>query len=145
MLSVAIAVRKGAASDYSTLLSIDQYAFSHAERRAEIKDALARGECFVAESDGTPSGYAVLNYTFFGFGFIPIVVVSALHRRRGVGLRLIREAQAQCVSQKLFTSANRSNTVAQSLFRRAGLVPSGIIENLDRGDPEVIYFYDKGT
>lgn len=146
MTSVALTtVRKGVASDYLALLGIDQYTSSHTERRAAIGDALARGECLVAESEGTPSGYAVLNYTFFGFGFIPVVVVSPLHRRRGVGLRLLREAQAQCTSQKLFISANSSNTAAQSLFRKAGFVPSGSIQNLDQSDPEVVYFYAKRT
>ncbi len=72
------------------------------------------------------------------------IVVASPHRRRGVGLRLLREAEAQCTSRKLFTSANASNEGAQALFRRAGFVRSGIIENLDPGDPEVIYFREAG-
>ena len=110
MASVApIAIRKGEPSDYVARVAIDQYASSHFERAASIKNALAADECFTAESDGELLGYVVLNYTFFGFGFIPLVVVAPSHRRRGVGLRLLREAQAQCTSRKLFSSANSSN------------------------------------
>ncbi len=130
-----ITIRKGEPSDYGA---------SHFERAASINEALARGECVVAESGGELLGYAVLNYTFFGSGFIPVIVVASPHRRRGVGLRLLREAEAQCTSRKLFTSANASNEGAQALFRRAGFVRSGIIENLDPGDPEVIYFREAG-
>ena len=145
MSSVAsIGVRKAEPSDYLALVGIDQYASSHFERAASINEALAKGECFTAESDGELIGYVVLNYTFFGFGFVPVLVVVPGHRRRGVGLRLLREAQARCTSQKLFTSANASNEAAQSLFRRAGFIRSGIIENLDAGDPEIVYFTEAG-
>ncbi len=139
-----ITIRKGEPSDYGALVGVDPYASSHFERAASINEALARGECVVAESGGELLGYAVLNYTFFGSGFIPVIVVASPHRRRGVGLRLLREAEAQCTSRKLFTSANASNEGAQALFRRAGFVRSGIIENLDPGDPEVIYFREAG-
>jgi hypothetical protein len=40
----------------------------------------------------------------------------------------------------LFSSANLSNVAAQRLFVRAGFIESGRVENLDPGDPEVIYF-----
>jgi ribosomal protein S18 acetylase RimI-like enzyme len=139
-----IAIRKGQPSDYLGLVGVDHYASSHFERAASIQDALAKGECITAESGGELLGYVVLNYTFFGFGFIPVIVVAPLHRRRGVGMRLLREAQAQCTSRKLFTSANTSNVTAQSLFRKVGFVPSGTIENLDANDPEVVYFMEVG-
>jgi ribosomal protein S18 acetylase RimI-like enzyme len=143
MLSVAsISVRKAEPSDYLALVGVDQYASSHFERGASINEALAKGECFTAESDGELLGYVVLNYTFFGFGFIPLIVVAQPHRRRGIGMRLLREARSQCTSRKLFTSANASNVAAQSVFRRAGFVRSGVIENLDAGDPDIVYFVD---
>ena len=143
MLSVAsISVRKAEPPDYLALIGIDQYASSHFDRRASINEALAKGECFTAESDGELRGYVVLNYTFFGFGFIPLIVVAQSHRRRGIGMRLLCEARAQCTSRKLFTSANASNVAAQSLFRRAGFVRSGVIENLDAEDAEIVYFVE---
>jgi ribosomal protein S18 acetylase RimI-like enzyme len=137
---VAITVRAGAPSDHRSLVQIDEYAVSHFDRVSAIADALAAGECLVAESDQETLGYVVLNYTFFGYGFIPVIVVAAVHRRHGVGLRLLSEARSRCTSRKLFTSANASNIAAQGLFVRAGFTRSGIIENLDEGDPELVYF-----
>lgn len=138
--NVAITVRAGMPSDHSALVHIDEYAASHFDRGAVIANALAAGECLVAESGEETVGYVVLNYTFFGFGFIPVIVVAAVHRRRGVGLRLLSEARSRCTSRKLFASANASNIAAQALFLRAGFERSGAIENLDEGDPELVYF-----
>lgn len=141
---VAIAVRVGARSDHRSLVQIDQYAISHFDRASAIADALASEGCFVAEAEAEPLGYVVLNYAFFGFGFIPLIVAASAHRRKGIGLRLLVEARARCTSRKLFTSANVSNKPAHALFTRAGFVRSGIIENLDKGDPEIVYFTQCG-
>jgi hypothetical protein len=40
----------------------------------------------------------------------------------------------ECVERKL------SNTIMQELFEKLGYIRSGYIENLDEGDPEIIYF-----
>jgi ribosomal protein S18 acetylase RimI-like enzyme len=138
--NVAVTVRAGMPSDHLALVQIDEYAASHFDRAAAIADALAAGECLVAESGEEILGYVVLNYTFFGFGFIPVIAVAAARRRRGVGLRLLSEARSRCTSRKLFASANASNSAAQALFLRAGFERSGTIGNLDEGDPELVYF-----
>jgi ribosomal protein S18 acetylase RimI-like enzyme len=138
--NIAITVRAGMPSDHAALVHIDEYAVSHFDRVAAIADALAAGECLVAESGEETLGYVVLNYTFFGFGFIPVIVVATAQRRRGVGLRLLSEARSRCTSRKLFASANTSNVPAQALFLRAGFQRSGAIENLEEGDPELVFF-----
>ena len=43
---------------------------------------------------------------------------------------------------KLFTSTNQSNTPMQALLALLGYVRSGVIDNLDPGDPELVYFLD---
>jgi len=141
----AIAVRKGDPSDLPDLVRIDEFAHSHPERTAVLRGALAAGECFLATVDRDVAGYVVLNYNFFGFGFIPLVVVASSQRRRGIGLQLVRHAQLHCRSRKLFTSANASNEAAHALFVRAGFVRSGVIDNLDEHDPEVVFFVESGA
>src|SRR3979409_1589413 len=113
MESVAtITVRKGLPSDLPALVGLDQYADSHPERVKFINAAVEHGECLVAQAEGEVAGFVVLNYRFFSFGFIPLIVVAASHRRRAIGLRLLSEAQQRCASHKLFTSTNASNRAA---------------------------------
>jgi len=139
-----LTIRKGLPSDLGALVGLDDYAQLHSERVASISAYVAAGECFMAEFEGEVVGFVVLNYTFFGFGFIPLIVVAASHRRRGVGLRLLSEAQLRCTAQKLFASANASNGAAQALFTRAGFIRSGVIENLDHADTEIVFFKISG-
>jgi len=58
---------------------------------------------------------------------------------RGLATALMRAAELDCQSGKLFTSTNQSNVPMQRLCDRLGFVKSGYIENLDEGDPELIY------
>ena len=135
-----LTIRRALPSDYLALVGVDEYAQSHPERASFIKASLVSGECLVGEIAREPVGFVVLNYGFFNFGFIPIVVVAGSHRRHGVGLRLLSEAEGECKSSKLFASTNASNTPAQALFAKAGFIRSGVVENLNDNDPEVIYF-----
>lgn len=139
-----LTIRKGLRSDLGALVDLNDYARLHSERVASISASLSAGECFIAEFGGDVRGFIVLNYTFFGFGFIPLIVVAERHRRRGVGLRLLSEAQRRCTGQKLFASANASNEAARALFKRAGFIRSGLIENLDDADTEIVYFKPSG-
>jgi hypothetical protein len=47
--------------------------------------------------------------------------------------------EQRCKTAKLFTSTNQSNKPMQVLLNRLGYRPSGVIENLDEGDPELVY------
>ena len=69
-----------------------------------------------------------------------MLYVHPSHRRKGVGTQLIRHLEALCTTEKLFTSTNRSNAPMQALLPKLGYAPSGFVENLDEGDPELIYF-----
>jgi len=134
-------VRTGTMGDLSSLIRIDQIAQSSANRRAQLEQALASGQCFLALENNEIIGFITLTYTFFGCGFIPLLVVAANHRRRGTALRLLGVAREQCRTEKLFSSANQSNFAAARLFAKAGYVESGRIDNLDPGDPEIVFFF----
>jgi ribosomal protein S18 acetylase RimI-like enzyme len=136
----AITVRKALLSDHQSLMEVDEYAQTDRTRAAYIKDCLAADECLVGEIGTDVFGFVVLNYSFFNFGFVPLIMVAEPFRRQGLGLRLLTEAAERCESSKLFISANASNKAAQALFAKAGFVQSGSIENLNDGEPELIYF-----
>jgi GNAT superfamily N-acetyltransferase len=122
------------------ICGVDSRATDRSGRRAEIERAVAARECFVADGDGAIAGYMILNRSFFGFPFVALLIVAEQSRRGGVGTALMRHAESIATGGKLFTSTNESNVPMQRLCDSLGFVPSGRTENLDDGDPELVYF-----
>ena len=85
-------------------------------------------------------GYAVFDRSLFEQPFVALLCVSGSHRRLGIGSALMRYIGSICAEDKLFTSTNQSNMPMQNLCEQLGFIRSGYIENLDEGDPEIIYF-----
>ena len=110
-----------------------------------LEAALESGECFVALQRAEIVGAIAFHTHFFQRTFISLVVVAAHARRQGIGSALIEAVERQMKGNKLFTSTNRSNATAQALFQRVGFIRSGVIENLDLGDPELIFYKDMAT
>ncbi|WP_170168237.1 GNAT family N-acetyltransferase [Pseudorhodoferax soli] len=127
-------------ADLPQLYECDPYSRNHESRRVELRRVVQQGSCLLALVNGQPLGFATLEYNFFGHAFIPLICVATAHQFKGLGLALLVELERLCLTSKLFTSTNASNAPAQRLFARAGFTRSGIIENLDEGDPELIYF-----
>ncbi|WP_426190243.1 GNAT family N-acetyltransferase [Pseudomonas sp. NFXW11] len=137
--SSARCIRKAGPGDLVAMLECDSYAQAHAEREQEVRIALEQGQGWVEMCNEQVTGYLLLRHDFFGQGFVSLVVVAPGQQRQGVALRLLGAAQQACRTARLFTSTNRSNQAAQRLFAKAGFQPSGVIENLDEGDPELIF------
>ena len=135
-----ISIRPAIESDVESLCSLDQIAGHSEERREFIRRAVASGTCYVAVAAQEVIGYGVLNYAFYCQGCIDMLYVAGDQRRHGVGTALIEHMERRCQTMKLFTSANLSNLPMQSLLARCGYVLSGVIHNLDEGDPEIVYF-----
>jgi ribosomal protein S18 acetylase RimI-like enzyme len=133
-------IRPAAEGDVETLCSFDSVARQEGGRREYIRRSVAGGDCHVAAAGGEVIGYGVLGHTFYQQGFVEMLYVHPGHRRRGVGAALLRHMESLCRSPKLFTSTNLSNLPMQSLLNRAGYTLSGVIHNLDEGDPELVYF-----
>jgi ribosomal protein S18 acetylase RimI-like enzyme len=89
--------------------------------------------------DGKLAGMAQFHRHFFGHVFIERVYVDERHRRQGIASALLTACADLATTDKVFTSTNRSNLAAQRLFARAGFQASGSIDNLDDGDPELVY------
>jgi ribosomal protein S18 acetylase RimI-like enzyme len=136
MISIRLAVE----NDTEALCILDHIARREDERREFIRRQVVSGNCFVAVIDETVIGYGVLNYTFYSNGCIDMLYIHSDYRRRGAGTALIRHMELSCRTPKLFTSTNQSNLSMQSLLAKAGYESSGVIHNLDEGDPEIVYF-----
>jgi ribosomal protein S18 acetylase RimI-like enzyme len=98
------------------------------------------GACFVCTESGRILGYGVLEYSFYEQGFISMVYAAGDQRRQGIGAALCSALEEHCTTPKLFTSTNQTNVPMQLLLQKRGYVESGIIFNLDPGDPELIHF-----
>ncbi|MNX17399.1 hypothetical protein D3C86_472800 [compost metagenome] len=135
-------VRPASIEDIDSIIELDPLAKQELGRRTFIANAVAAGQCWAAaEAEGAPAlvGYGVLNQSFFDNDFIPLIVVKASARRRGVATAIMRTLELQCQRRKLFTSTNTSNIAMRQLLGRLGFVQSGQIENLDDDDPELVF------
>ena len=135
-----ISIRLANESDIATLCSLDLIAQSENQRREFIRRSITSRACFVAVAEEEVIGYGVLNYTFYDNGCIDMLYVHSDHRRRGAGAALLRHLESLCETSKLFTSTNLSNLAMQLLLAKLEYVLSGMIHNLDEGDPEIVYF-----
>jgi N-acetylglutamate synthase-like GNAT family acetyltransferase len=135
-----ILIRPAAETDVEALCSLDLIARQASERREFIRREVASANCYVALINGKVIGYGVLNYTFYNNGCIDMLYIHADHRRGGAGAALLKHMESLCKTPKLFTSTNLSNLPMQSLLAKLDYVLSGVIHNLDEGDPEIVYF-----
>ena len=135
-----ISIRLANENDVEALCVLDLVARCESQRREFIKRSVAAGACFVGVAEDEVIGYGVLNYTFYDNGCIEMLYVHSNHRRRGAAMALLRHLESQCETSKLFISTNLSNLAMQSLLAKLEYVLSGVIHNLDEGDPEIVYF-----
>jgi len=109
------------------------------DRAGSFQRAASKGRLLVADVEGELVGYAAQG-RFFGYDFLELLAVRPDKRRQGIATALIRAVEARSASGKLFTSTNRSNTPMRGLCQRLGFQRSGVVENLDNDDPELIYY-----
>lgn len=136
-------IRRATDGDVEVVLGFDHVARGDPRRREFVRGAVAAGQCYVrTDDDGRAVAYAVLEYTFFDHGFVSMLYVAEAHRRRGFGAELMRHAERECRTPRLFTSTNRSNGPMRALLAALGYRPSGVIENLEEtgDDAELVFF-----
>ncbi len=137
--SPSLEIRPAGPGDEETVVAIDARVTSDPVSQQYHVDAVCAGHCLLANLGGEPIGYAVWNRSFFGQPFMWLLFVRPDRRRLGVGRALIEHVSRLCRTEKLFTSTNESNEPMHRLLPTLGFVRSGSIDNLDDGDPEIIY------
>ena len=133
-------IRSAIPSDAESIIGFDHVAQSELSRVEFIKQSINSCQCYVIEYDERVVAFGVLEYSFYECGFISMLYVHPEFRRRGFGSELMIYLERSCKTEKLFTSTNQSNKTMRSLLESIGYQRSGIVENLDEGDPEIIYF-----
>lgn len=134
-------IRPGTPEDLPALKALDTAIASDANRASFIEEAVQMNTVRVAHLQGEILGYSVVNHSFFRRPTLEMLMVAKERRRTGVGRALLRDALRLCnEAQALWTSTNESNEAMQSLLAAEGFSVTGRVENLDIGDPEIIYF-----
>jgi len=132
-------LRSARVDDLDAVCALDPLTRGDAARRKRIRAAFEEGFGWVAEADGVLLGFALAGPWFYGHPFLELLVVRESARRHGVGRALVRAVEARFAGAKLFTSTNQSNAPMQRLLASLGYTPSGVIHNLDPGDPELVF------
>lgn len=135
-----MSIRLALETDIESIIDFDHVAEAEDARRSHIARAVEAETVWVFVSEEQILGFVILEYTFFGCGFVALLLTHPDHRRLGVGTALMQYAESVCNTEKLFTSTNESNRAMHLLLDSCNYVRSGVIHNLDEGDPEIVYF-----
>jgi GNAT superfamily N-acetyltransferase len=131
-------IRPAWGADLASLTRVDPR-LADPMRARMVSNVLGLGRSWIADIGGAPVGFALTSLTFFYKPMVELLVVAEGHRRKGVGLLLLNYCEAAHTDDRIFVSTNASNTAANALFAKAGFEGSGVVYNLDPGDPELIY------
>ena len=129
--------------DLEDILKIDEEVIGNNSRWEYIRKAIEEERCIVANDKNLIVGYLRYDTHFFNCSFISLIIVRPTERRKGYASSLIEYFITISPTVKIFSSTNKSNQRMQEVFKANGFKQSGFIDNLDEGDPEIIYFKSK--
>lgn len=129
--------------DLDRIMNIDCEVIGNSSRGDYIENAIELGHCIIAKNEDDIEGFLIYEINFFECSFISLIIVSPSKRRKGNASLLMDYMMSISPTTKVFSSTNRSNISMQKVFHAKGFTESGIVENLDEGDPEIIYFKSK--
>lgn len=143
MTDIEGTTRRASSKDLDAVLEVERAAPVGRERSALLTARVQSGEVILFEHEARVLGYAVLrDHAFFGRDFVELLAVVSSDRRRGVASLLLQRALEMSSTQRIFTSTNESNAPMIDLLEKAGWHFSGLLEGIDEGDPELVYFVD---
>jgi len=134
-----IFIRAYTPADDTALAAIDARIKTEATRMPLLRRAHTAKGLWIAEVEGRVTGYIARTFEFYDKEFIALIVVDPKQRRCGVGGALMRKVEETATQDRIFTSTNESNAPMRAVLARLGYEPSGRIDNLDPGDPELVF------
>ena len=140
IVAEGIVVEPARAGDLEHIIAMDPRVADTPGRREFHERAFAAGETLIARRGDCVVGFAVFDRSFYEQPFIALLYVEPAERRTGAARAIVRYVESICPGDKLFTSTNESNDAMHAFCAALGYVRSGCIDNLDEGDPEIVYF-----
>ncbi|PEJ57197.1 GNAT family N-acetyltransferase [Bacillus sp. AFS002410] len=131
-------IRKALVNDYESIVFIDSQVIGSRKRENKIHNSIKENRCIVCEINKSIGGFLIFHKFFFGHLFIDLIIVSPRMRRLGIARNLMEYIE-KIGEKKVFSSTNQSNSLMQNVFYTLGYIESGTIENLDEGDPEIVF------
>ncbi|KUP07455.1 acetyltransferase [Bacillus coahuilensis m2-6] len=130
-------------NDLEQVVKVDSDVTGNENRRDAISRAIQSEQCLILIDGETLGGFLLYHTHFFDCAFISLIIVSPLTRRQGYARHLLEYFMKVSPTSKVFSSTNQSNEPMRRVFASAGFIESGVIENLDEGDPEIVYFKER--
>src|SRR5215470_13834366 len=115
-------IERAASDDLEHICALDETVHGLPARRKLILHAMAAGQISVARVDAAVRGFVISDESFFDQFYVKLLMVHPDFRRRGIACALMRAAELDCQTGKLFTSTNQSNIPMQRLCERLGFV-----------------------
>lgn len=136
---VRATVRRGQVADAEALKQLDTIVPVDPRRADSIDEWLRQDVVFVAEVANTAVGYGVFNHDFFHQGNVDMLMLHPDFRGQKIGEQLLEALEGVCDTPKFFVTTNLSNHRMQRLLSRRGFAACGFIDELDPGDPELVF------
>lgn len=132
-------IRPAEPNDLVQIQEFDYVMHESDARKDAAVEAIGEGRALVIETHGAVVGYGIIHHQFFARSFIDLVYIAEDERNRGLGPRLLEALEGLAKSLQVFTSTNESNVHMQHVLEAEGYRRVGRIEELDPGDPELVY------
>ena len=128
---------------FATLDDLDFVARDHYLPTEVVRRKIEHQEVVVAERQGSPVGYARLEYLWSTVPYIALIWVLPEHRRQGAGkamLRYLEDYLRENGHEQLFSSSQVDEAEPQAWHRHMGFVECGLIGGInDSGVGEVFF------
>ena len=131
---------KSQLNDLDEIVNIDREVIGGDSRRKHIKKAIEEERCIAIKNESSFVGFLIFDTQFYACSFMSLIIVKPTERRKGYATSLIKYFISISPTKKIFSSTNQSNKRMQEVFKANGFIQSGIVENLDEEDPEIIYY-----
>jgi ribosomal protein S18 acetylase RimI-like enzyme len=133
-------IRPAALTDMPAIRAFDRVGQEDPRRLKYIEECINKGEAWAIVVEDCVCGYFIFNNAFYCRPFLSLIYIDERFRGRGLGREALRWCKRRA-GGPFFVSTNQSNVRMIHLLRSEHFLDSGVIYNLDPGDPELVFYW----